>query len=247
MVKKLIALIITSILFVTNVNAASKCSYEEQTKLNGKAGNVKVSYEITSIDSKGDYINMDTGEHFDTLKKDAFEISILNVSEEVYVVVTNDINSDSKTIRYSDASNGVAKFIWKDTEQIVNFTFNVYSSNKTECPDETYKTLYLTTPRANPLAGYSDCDDLEDFYLCQKYVTFKEVTVGDFFTKITQYKNKEIDDNGEVIPANKTIFDRIYNFVKDNKWFIVSGIVIVAGAVFSINYSKNKKQRDLGL
>ena len=245
--KKILALIITSILFVTNVNAASKCSYEEQTKLNGKAGNVKVSYEITEVESDTKYKNLETGEIYSGIKTDAFKINILNISEDVYVVITNDVNKDSLTLRYSDTENGVGYFIWKEKDKVTNFVINVYSSLKTGCPNEVYKTLYLVTPRFNNLSGYEACKGLDDFYLCQKYVTFGEVSRDSFNTKINQYKNKEIDNKGEVIPTNKTIFDKVFNFVKDNKWFIVSGIVIVAGAVFAINYTKNKKQRDLGL
>ena len=245
--KKILALIVVSFLFVTNVNAASKCSYAEQTELNGKAGNVKVSYAIKEVDVKGNYINMDTGETYDTSKAEVFEITILNLSEDLYVVVTNDIDESVRTIRYGNTSNGMATFIWNNNDNITNFTFNIYSSDKTNCKDEVYKTLYLTTPRYNNLYGYQVCQGLEDFYLCQKYVNFNKVSEGDFYKKISQYNNKEIDDNGEQIVPEKTVFDKIINFIKQNKWFIVSGIVLVAGAVVAINYSKGKKQRDLGL
>ncbi len=245
--KKILALIITSILFVTNVNAASKCSYEEQTKLNGKAGNVKVSYEIKETEVKADFFDVYKNELKDTMIVEVFEISVLNISEDIYVVVKNDFNKDSKTIRYSDSNNGIAKFTWDKRDNITNFTFEIYSSNKTSCPNEIYKTIYLTTPRYNTLYGYEECKNIEDFYLCQKYVTFKDISEANFFSKISQYKNKEIDDNGEVIPSNKTIFDRVFDFVKENKWFVLSGIVLISGAVYAINYTKNKKQRDLGL
>ena len=46
---------------------------------------------------------------------------------------------------------------------------------------------------------------------------------------------------------NRSPLDKAFDFIKDNKWYILGGLVIIAGGVVFISYRKNKKSRELGL
>jgi len=235
------------VLFTININvhAASLCSYEEQTNLNSKAANVKVSYEV--VEETVEFEDMDV------ISK-VFDISIFNITEEFYVVVKNNINDQEKTYRYSDTNNGIVKFRWKDLEDVTNFTFQIFTTEKTNCPDEKFKTLYLTAPRYNPYSRYSICSQLEDFYLCEEFVTFSKIDEDEFINKVEKYQKEELKtNNNEKVEENKEnekptkMTDEIFNFFDNYKWYIVGGLIIVLVVLIIINRKKLKKQRDLGL
>lgn len=235
--KKILLIVFVFFGFLGNVLAESKCSYNEQSELLNKATNVKISYEIasevvhfTDMDANIDYIN----------------ISIYNITEDFYVILKNDYNGSSQTFRYSDSKDGVITYRWEYLDKITNFTAEVYASGTTNCAGEKFKTLYLQTPRYNEYYDREVCEQLTDFYLCQKYVTSSLVTEERFFEQLDSYKSGKINEQGEEID-NRNIFDKVFDFIKDNKWYILGGIVIVSGGIVYVYYNKNKKRRELGL
>lgn len=238
--KKILSILVVMFLFNINVSAASLCDYTEQSELNSKAANVKVSYDIVD--------NTLTFEDGVSLNK-IFRIQILNVTEDFYVIVKNDINKEEKTYYSTDAVDGVISFDWDYAETVTNFTIQVYTTNKTNCADEKYKTFYLTTPRYNNYYNIETCQELTDFYLCQEFVTFAEVSRDKFISQLESYRNGEVNNKGEEQEENEnpTITDKIFEFIDNNKWYIIgglSGIIIVS---FVIHRVKTKKQRELGL
>lgn len=243
--KKVITFIVVMFLLNVNVSAASLCSYQEQSELNSKAANIKASYEIIKeITDNNDDAYSDS-----VLIEDFLKVSISNVSEEFYVLVKNDYNREQKTYTTKSAKDGIITFDWKNTDEVTNFTIQVYTTNKVKCPDERIKTIYLTVPRYNKFSNRDICLENKDFYLCQEYVTFAEINNVKFTEQMVKYLNKEVDNKGEVNedPTPSTPTDVIFNFINTYKWYII--IVILAGvfAGVSIYKVKTKKQRELGL
>ena len=236
--KKLFVFLLMMFLFVINVDAASLCSYQEQVELNQKSKNVKVSYEVV----EGDLV-LDDGS---TIKQDMFDIKILNVTDEFYVTVKNDQNGDERRFTSSDAKDGIITFRWKGVSKIVNFTFNVYTTDKTTCPDEMYNTVYLRTKRYNPFHNMAICNELDDFFLCEKYVDVEDVDQAVFYSQLEKYRNGKIDNKGEEID-NTNFFDRVFDFFKQNGLYILGGLVLIAGVSFIVYRITHKKQRELGL
>lgn len=237
--KKILAILIAIFLFNMEVSAASLCSYKEQTEINQKAANVKVTYEVVT-----DIVHF---EDMDTTM-DVFDISIFNITEDLYVIVKNNINDEEKVFTYNDTVDGVAKFRWTYADSVTNFTIQVYTTNKTSCPDEKFKTFYLTTPRYNEYYDVEVCQELSDFYLCQKFVTFSEIDEEKFFTQLDNYRNEDPNDKDKDIQdKDEKITDKIFNFLDENKWFIIGGLVIIIGGTLIIYKVKTKKQRELGL
>lgn len=240
MIKKFLMFLLTIFLFSANVSAASICSYEEQATLNQKAANIKVKYDVVE-DLKG-VDDLNYVEYY-------FNIFITNVTEEFYVVVKNDYNNEEKTYYSNDAVDGIITIKWENIHDVTNFTVLVYTSDNSSCPDEKYKTIYLTTPRYNTFSDLDICSENMDFTYCQKYVTFAEIDENEFFEKIAGYfsQKENSDDKSSNDTENPTFFDKIFNFVDEYKLFFIGGIVIVVAGIIVIYQIRTKKQRKLGL
>ena len=241
--KKIFLFIICFIGLINNVQAESLCSYEEQRKLEEESANIKIVYEP---------IEEEIGDDIDGVEINRrIKVTIYNIGENVYLILKDDSVDENncfncgKTINYEDTENGVYTFDWKEFSEVANFTINVYSSINTNCPDEMYKTLYLSLPRFNNYSQYGICDELKEFYLCQEYVLFDNIAKDEFLTQVYKYKNKTISEEGEEI--KESTLDKIFIFINDYKLIIIGGFVVVGGISFVIYIITTKKQRELGL
>ena len=236
--KKIITMLFAIFLFSTKATAASNCTYAEQMELNQKVANIKISYEISSRDEQ--FSDM-------TITHEYFQINILNLSEEFYIVVKNNLNEEEKTFTSADAVDGVITYDWDETDSITNFTMVVYTSEKTGCPSEKYKTFYLTTPRFNEFYNREKCQENGDFYLCQKYVTFSHVDENKFLEQLESFEKGKINNNGDdAEEPNLTFMDKVFNFIDKYKWYFIGVIIISIGGVV-IYRIKTRKQRKSGL
>lgn len=237
--KKIASILFAMIFCISNVKAASLCSYKETTELNKIASNVKATYEL-----------LEKTIHFEDkdATKEIFNISIFNITENVYVIVKNNYNNMEKTYTYADSKEGIVEFDWENSDKVTNFTIEVYSTSKTSCPHEKLKTTYLITPRFNEYSNREVCNENPDFYLCQKYVNFKEVDETKFLSQLENYKKGSITDSDEKLDEPElTMFDKIFNFINNYKLYILGGIAIIITASLIIYKIRTKKQRDLGL
>jgi len=236
--KKIITFFI--LMFLINIDVTNAaCSNEDKMSLNTKAANIKASYEI-----KEEYFGNEYRGHTEYW----FDISIMNVSEEFYITVTNDYDKTTQTYRSSDTVNGIITFKWDKVSEVTNLTIKAYTSNSTNCPDESMKTLYLTLPRYNTFSNRAICEDYPDHDYCQKFVTFKEIDESTFITKITEkIEKEEIKEEEKNEDKDINLMDKIINFVDDYKVFILGGLVLILVIIIFIAKKKNKKQRELGL
>lgn len=235
--KKFIFSIFIFFVFSINALADSKCSYTEQAELLNKATNIKASYEIGT--ELVHFVDMDANAEF-------FNIIITNLNKEFYAIIKNDYNSESKTVNYTDAKDGVFNYRWNNMDKVTNFTIEIFASGRTNCAGEKFKTLYIQTPRYNEYYDREICEELTDFYLCQKYITSSLIAEDKFFEQIDSYKTGKVNNEGEEI-NNKNLFDKVYEFIKNNKWYVLGGIVLVSGTGIYISVKKSKKSRELGL
>lgn len=230
-------LLFVFVFFMFSLNVFADCSYTEQAELLNKAANVKASYEIKN--EVVHFVDMDAN-------IDYFNIQLYNLSEDFYAIVRNDYNSASQTLRSTDAKDGVITYRWNNLDNITNFTIEVYASGSSNCTGEKFKTLYIQTPRFNEYYDREICKELTDFYLCQKYITINLPTEERFFEQLDSYKSGRINNQGDEID-NRNIFDKTIDFIKDNKWYILGGLVLITGGAVFVYTKKNKKRRELGL
>ena len=151
-----VSLFMLSFVILMSVPKAATCSYEEQAKLNNEASNVKANYEIKErILNKDEYDIPDGIENEEFVAKtDYIQVNILNLTKNIYIEVTNNINDDKKIFSYSDSQNGNIKFDWSELDTIVTYTIKLRSSSNTGCEGSVLKTLYVSLPRYNDYSTY---------------------------------------------------------------------------------------------
>lgn len=245
MVKKLIFCLISLFSFAQVSSAASICTYKEQNELKQKASNIKASYEIDKKEVNGeDGISI----HY------SININITNITEEFYVLLKNRENNIEIRFESKDLKDGIATYNWKNLVDVASFTIEVYSSSKTNCPNEKYRTSYITVPKYNEYSEREICNELTDLEVCKQFVNIKNIT-EDSFLKQVYNKVNGIDGNSS---TNKTDEDgknetktNLLSIIDDYKWYIVGVlgvvlVVLVAIAKFGPQSKTNiKKPRDL--
>ena len=239
-IKKLLSIVL--LVFLTYINVeASSCSYKEQVELDSESAKIKVKYDVkTGYLDPSEYECQD--EEDCAVDYDYFEISILNMSEKFYIEVTNNNTKEVQTFTYKDIKDGVISFDYDRAYEITNFTFRVFSSNETSCPRENYRVIYLTTPKVNPYYYYLQCQNNPDHYLCQKYITIDNVSFDTFQEQITEYENKKVVKEEEK-EIEKNFLEKVFDFIDDNKYVIISVIAAAGISTIVIVILKRKRQK----
>lgn len=236
--KKILVFLILMLTFNTSVSAASMCSSEEKVSLNRKVANIKAKYEVAeetipTVDYPMivQYIN----------------VSLTNITEEFYINVKSDDGNFNQNYFYDALNSGIINIRWDNLDEVVTFTIDVYTSNKTGCPNEKLKTLYLTIPRYNKLSENNQCVEYNDFYLCGEFVNFGEVSQETFDKEIEQYIKKINNEPVKEENDGSEEDNKFIKFVNAYKFYIIGSVVLIAGIGVIITITKKKKYRELGL
>ena len=232
------------------VDAKSNCNLDENVALSKEVMNIKTNFEEKEriLDPSEYYLPEGyTGDPNDfQLKEDYFQVNLINVTENFYVKITSNDKSFSKTITYNDVKDSVASFNWKDLSKVETLKMKIYTSDKTSCPNEEYRILYLTLPRYNDYHEYAQCSVIPKSSLCQKYVTYEEVGLPYFIKKTNEEIEKkfEKDKDKDKNKDNKSFWNKLKNFLKENKKYILIGlsIILVVGIVVLVIYFQKKKK-----
>lgn len=217
-------------LFTLSTSAAT-CSYEERAELNSEISNITANYEVITIeieDAAPPDALLETEEEENYVSTtDALQVNVLNLTENVYAVVSNNYDDEEITYRYSDTDNGNISIVWREIGELVTFTIQIYSSDATDCEDTLLRTLRVSLPRYNEYAAtYAICEQVPDYYLCQRYVYYDEVEFGDFIEQVTaevERVNQEKEENKDDL----TWYEQIGHFISENKVPIIIGLAIV--------------------
>lgn len=235
-------------LFMLSGKAAT-CSYEERAKLNNQIANMEMNYEVITIPLDPDefvppdFILGTPDEENYVEYTDALQVNILNLTENTYVEVTNDYDEQTVRYNYSDTDNGNIAIVWETIGEFVTYTVEVYASNNTGCEGTLLRTMRISLPRYNDYSTYSVCEQVPDYYLCQRYVTFDPIDIDEFSTKVSAEieKQKEETQNAE---ENSHWYEEIGNFISDHKTpFIIGGIsiLIITGVIVVIVVRKRRR------
>ncbi len=217
---------------------ASACSNEELVKIKKIASNVSAHYEEVeeALDPSTYLTNEEVGEG--PVYESFFKVLFSGIEEDVYVKIKNDYNDEVKFIRYKDVEDGIYSFEWKNTDKLTKFTYEVYSSAATSCPDEKLFTGYVVLPRYNDMAESVMCEGLDDFPACQKYIT-SNITPEEQKKQIIKHLEKI---NKEEENKNKKWNEKIGDFVSDHMvTTITCSIVVIAGVATVV--VKNRRKR----
>ena len=246
-------LILTLLIFgfgITPVGAI--CNYEEQARLNREVGNVKASYEIVEKEIGQDRCSPLEGfedEPYYCLAE-FIQINILNINENMIVRIENEDYDFSRDYTYEDTDNGTITLFLTDENgneieynpKVTEYSIEILASGETGCEGSTLRTLYLSVPRYNLYYGLGYCEGLDDYYLCQKYVTYPEVTYDQFSETIA----KEIAEREEQQEEELKWYEKIWEFVVEHKTvFIAGGIIIVVAGGGTAAYIIIRRRRDI--
>lgn len=241
--------LVTFLLLSTTAHAAGTCNYEEKAKLNSEVANVKTNFEIkqetielSPEEAPDEYYGTSMADNL-SIKEDYIQINILNLTENLYVEVTNDLNKEKQTYKYSDSDNGNVAIIRKDLDKIVTYTIKIFASSNTGCEGTALSTKYVAVPRYNDYSEYSLCSQVPEYFACERYVTFEEIDFSKFIEQVTkeiENKNKQAEEEKE----NGKWYNEVGNFISENKvYFIVGGValVVIAGVVTVVIIKRRRR------
>ena len=236
--KKFLILIIFFFFSMINVNAASICSLTEQANIRKQADNVKITSEIvedTIIDDNEEW------------PIELFQITILNLPEELYVKITNNVNEEEKFLSNEDSVDGVISFKWDYMVESTRFKVEIYTSDKTGCPHEVYKSSYIDMPRYNGYSEMNICRENSDLSLCQKYVTWEKLTEEEFLNKLNkELEAKEKSENKESTIEKTEYKNPAITFINNYRWiFISTGKIIILAITSFVIIKKIKRRRKI--
>lgn len=224
------------------VQAESSCSYSEQVEFNNLAANIRATYEAVDI-YYGKAIDIDgTGEEVDVYSR-GLKISILNITDDIYIKVKNTITEEEKTYYYKDTIDGVLTFDTDEVDEVTAYQVEIYA-NKYSCINELYRVYSFTTPRYNSYSKMEICKDNPGFYYCQEFVQSKEIDINTFYKNLDNYKIKEEE---KIEEESKTFWDRIKEFYGEHALVInlTASVIIIAGVTTTVILVKKRRSRVL--
>lgn len=228
MKKYLIFLIICCAMFM-NVDASS-CKAEIKAKLIEEASIISYNYvqgikivelDQSDIDPNDPYYNPDG-----VLEFNVFDLNISNISDDLYVEVTNNKNSDSFSVSSSEFVDGTFTFVHDDLKDVVTYVFTVYASTSNGCAGEKISVFYITVPKYNAYSSLSACDGYEEKDFCQEFTTIDDLSEAKVYESISKIS---VDEDDEVFSSVDYIKN---NYVKILIWGISFGVVVVGYIVF---------------
>jgi len=246
--KKIKVVVCTLLAFLFSTPLAyAECDASESNKLSSLANNVNTSQEVIKkeipLDDSFSLPDGLTEEEIAEYKatRDYFRIYITNITEDLYVTVTNRNTKETKAYNYSDSENGTIYFDELVFIDIVNYTIEVYSSNNTGCPGKKLRTLYVTTPRYNTYSEYALCDGIEEFYLCHEYLSV-ETSFENFEKLARQYRDNKLKEEEKKKEKKEKGF---LEFLKEHKGvvIIVSVVIIATGGLVTVIIVKKQRSR----
>ncbi len=252
--KKYGGIIVALFVFLINLSVVqAACTTEEMNKLNSLAVRVTADTDVVELempmeegDNPPDGLTDEELENY--LKEETiFRIYISNITEELYVKVTDTQSEETKTYTYQDAKDGVITIDQEEITSTNNYTIEVYSSDKTNCPDSKLYTLYETTPLYNYYSEQALCEGIEDFYLCHEFLSVPLVSYDEFVTLAERYREGMVNENGEEVTPDEDKKEEkgFAKFLKDNRNIIivVSIVVVAVGGLVTVIIVKKQRSR----
>ena len=144
-------------------------------------------------------------------------IEISNITENIYILVSNDYDSDVITVKYEDTDNGTIVIDSPNIYKKVKMNVRVFSNDETCSSNNSLKSINLETNISNKFYYTSVCLDNPELKICEK-----------------SYDTSDLDEDGFVLEAqkeidklNRTIIDSISDFFKKYWLFILIPVVVI--------------------
>ena len=227
--KYFVYFLVLSLVFIGNASA-EKCPLEQRTSLGAIAANVNITYE----EAQGKEYDEDNDAYYPVYYLD---VKIYNMTPDLRVKITNSKFNDEHNVDYQNMDHdGIITLRAKDISEKVTYMFEIYG-NTADCYDKKMRTVKLTLPKYNYFSHYGVCEEIPEFYMCQRYI-LNDFDGTSFYKAVSDYKEKklaqenELNENGEIKDNNSSIV-KIAKKVSDNK-LLVSGVIIGIGVIITV-------------
>lgn len=154
----------------------------------------------------------------DDLYKSYIGLEISNIPDNLYVVITNDYNSDSVTINSSDLVDGVYRYPAPYIYRIVNYKVNVYSKDESCTSTDSIRVFDVSTRIVNEYFFHNKCLDNRDLEICQPVLDSENVSTTEF--------NKQIDE--AIRLRDRTFIERVWDFFKTYYLYILIPFLLIS-------------------
>lgn len=240
---KKILLVFSFILMISFNNVwAATCDNTEMKKLNAVASNVKVSYEVETKTVENENYKIDGGSP--TMEVPNIIIDIYNITDDIFIIASNNINSSKKTIVYADTDNGKYKLDTFDNfNALGTYTFDIYAKNE-PCKPRKLKSIEFVKPIENPFYRTEECKNNLDIPFCTQFVTEINQNVDIFNIKeeIANYR-KSSTNKVTTKTDGTTGNNEVIEFVKDNKYYLIGSIILISGVVITVVVIKKRRNQ----
>lgn len=219
--------IISFFLITTTTKAADSCTYKEQQALNKEAKNININYELVN---KLDEAPKD--QPFSTRDYYYLQVTIVNLTDDFNIKITNNIDNEEKNFYSSDAVDNVISFK-NEYSDVVTYKININA--QTENCTKTINTKSLTVPKFNTFYKSGLCVDIPEYKYCQELIstTLDNNKIG---KAITKYYNQVNSEKSETDISKKSILPKILLYCG-----IGIGSVIIIGLIVYLISKKIKK------
>ncbi len=205
---------------------ADTCDTETMKKLMKDANNIKINYEVEEKTVKNETYEF-SGTVPDYIVPNIL-IDVYNITDDIFIIATNDKNDTKKVIIYDDSNNGVYKLdTYENLSSIVTYTFNIYAKNNL-CKGEKLRTVDFIKPISNTYYQLDVCKENLDIPFCARFVTeipSFDSTVEEYIKKYRETSTKSIQTTTKKL-KNDSFFDNI----KEYKVFFIVGVI----SIFSV-------------
>ena len=222
----LVLFVITVCSFFINDVKAVGCGLEQRVKFNEIASKIRMTYEgndITKVDADGEEYSVSV-----------LDLKIYNVSDQLNYKLSD--GSNSVDLDYSMSVDDVITVRITDISTIKNYVLEIYPTTY-DCYTEKIRSIKITLPKYNYESSSEICNDIEDYYLCQKYIT-TELDEDTCYQNVQKYRDRKKDikmEELELESSDNEIVKKITNY----KYYILIG-VLVLGMVISFVIVKKK-------
>ncbi len=228
MKKKVLLVFIALFLLFIKIDVNAACTNEDLEALKLEAYNIKASTSLILYDEE----EVKMGGY-----RYGYDLLISNVTDNFYVEMFGKGDENNEIIVQNAFSSGG-----------YSYELNIYTNNKTKCPNRLIRNLHLDVPVYNTYSTRDECANYKKYPICKENTNTENISEEQFLSEIKKAEAKE----KEIRESNKTtIYEKISSFWDENKnviIFSIIAIVIVAIiiAVFIIIKNKNKVKIDLG-
>ena len=207
-------------LFAFTLSVSAECSNEEILKYREEAKQIKTNYTVESKKSN-EYDDETQG----YIERDYFVLKFINVSNNIYLKVTDDYDNTSKTLTNPSNNTLSADYMVQDDGKH-NIHYEIYTNYNTNCPNENLGDNYVLLPQHNRYFQMDICSG-SDLPECQEYVT-SEVTYEKFVQANKKEAEKQVKEDKEkakeAAKKNKLIKTR---------YIIIGGAALVVVGIMS--------------